>query len=74
MGFCAEIYGKDNPSNADQADSPLLSVSNLDLSNRNIHNLINKVEPFVMLIIYLLGLCFKSIDRFKHIFVLSSKI
>ncbi|KEH37583.1 putative tubulin-tyrosine ligase/Tubulin polyglutamylase, leucine-rich repeat domain, L [Medicago truncatula] len=42
LGFCAEIYGKDNPSNADQADSPLLSVSNLDLSNRNIHNLINK--------------------------------
>ncbi|XP_050918374.1 uncharacterized protein LOC127135779 [Lathyrus oleraceus] len=42
LGFCAEIYGKDSPTNADQADSPLLSVSNLDLSDRNIHNLINK--------------------------------
>ncbi|KAL5098334.1 hypothetical protein RYX36_002661 [Vicia faba] len=42
LGFCAEIYGKDSPTNADQADSPLLSVSNLDLSDRNIHNLTNK--------------------------------
>lgn len=66
LGFCAGIYGKDNPANADQADSPLQSVSDLDLSNRNIHNLINKVEPFLMLIyflsslsIFFLSLCFK---------------
>ncbi|KAJ1439927.1 Tubulin-tyrosine ligase/Tubulin polyglutamylase [Sesbania bispinosa] len=44
LGFCAGIYGKDNPANADQADSSLQSVSTLDLSNRNIHNLINKVD------------------------------
>ncbi|XP_004488089.1 uncharacterized protein [Cicer arietinum] len=42
LGFCAGIYGKDNPAKAGQADSPVLSVSSLDLSNRNIHNLTNK--------------------------------
>ncbi|KAK7281295.1 hypothetical protein RIF29_09135 [Crotalaria pallida] len=42
LGFCAGIYGKDNPGNVDQSDKPLQSVSTLDLSNRNIHNLINK--------------------------------
>lgn len=69
LGFCAGIYGKDKPGNVDQADSPLQSVSTLDLSNRNIHNLINKVEPFPGLIsncflcIFFPCLCFKSIDR-----------
>ncbi|TKY72867.1 Tubulin--tyrosine ligase protein 12 [Spatholobus suberectus] len=42
LGFCAGIYGKDNPGNGDQADTPLHSVSALDLSNRSIHNLIKK--------------------------------
>ncbi|OIV97356.1 hypothetical protein TanjilG_07108 [Lupinus angustifolius] len=42
LGFCAGIYGKDNPGNVDQVDGSLQSVSTLDLSNRNIHNLINK--------------------------------
>ncbi|KAL2327273.1 hypothetical protein Fmac_020700 [Flemingia macrophylla] len=42
LGFCAGIYGKDNPGNADQDDTPLNCVSSLDLSNRNIHNLIKK--------------------------------
>ncbi|CAJ1975752.1 unnamed protein product [Sphenostylis stenocarpa] len=42
LGFCAGIYGKDNPVNADQADTLLHNVSSLDLSNRNIHNLKNK--------------------------------
>ncbi|KAK7304002.1 hypothetical protein RJT34_14973 [Clitoria ternatea] len=42
LGFCAGIYGKDNPGNVDQAGAPLHSVSTLDLSNRNIQNLINK--------------------------------
>ncbi|KAK7411851.1 hypothetical protein VNO78_03294 [Psophocarpus tetragonolobus] len=42
LGFCAGLYGNDNPGNADQADTPLHTVSDLDLSNRNIHNLIKK--------------------------------
>ncbi|XP_057750987.1 uncharacterized protein LOC130969331 [Arachis stenosperma] len=42
LGFCAGIYEKDNPGNVDQASTPLQSVSTLDLSNRNIHSLINK--------------------------------
>ncbi|ESW10652.1 hypothetical protein PHAVU_009G227300 [Phaseolus vulgaris] len=42
LGFCAGIYGKDNPVNADQAHTSLHTVSSLDLSNRNIHNLKNK--------------------------------
>ncbi|XP_027339561.1 tubulin--tyrosine ligase-like protein 12 [Abrus precatorius] len=42
LGFCAGIYGKDNPGNADQADNTLHSVSTLDLSNRSIPNLINE--------------------------------
>lgn len=42
LGFCAGIYEKDNPASSDHADSPLQSVSTLDISNRNIHNLINK--------------------------------
>ncbi|KAK7328821.1 hypothetical protein VNO77_22945 [Canavalia gladiata] len=42
LGFCAGIYGKNNPGNADEADNTLHSVSTLDLSNRNIRNLINK--------------------------------
>ncbi|KAH1209508.1 Tubulin--tyrosine ligase-like protein 12 [Glycine max] len=42
LGFCAGLYGKDNPGNADQTDTLLHTVSTLDLSNRNIHNLIKK--------------------------------
>lgn len=48
LGFCAGIYGKDNPGNADHTS--LYTVSSLDLSNRNIHNLKNKVEQFLILI------------------------
>lgn len=54
LGFCAGIYEKDNPASSDHADSPLQSVSTLDISNRNIHNLINKVELFLILMFYLL--------------------
>lgn len=54
LGFVADIYGKDNPGGTDQADFPLQSVSSLDLSNRNIHNLFNKVELFLMQ----LSICF----------------
>jgi len=53
LGFSAGIYGKENPVNADQADTSLHTVSSLDLSNRNIHNLKNKVEQFIMLIFYM---------------------
>ncbi|XP_054822693.1 uncharacterized protein LOC129320996 [Prosopis cineraria] len=42
LGFVAGIYGKDNPGGSDQDDFPLQSVSSLDLSDRNIHNLKNK--------------------------------
>lgn len=43
LGFCADVYGKDNPASSHQGDLPLQSVTSLDLSNRGIHNLINKV-------------------------------
>lgn len=40
LGFCGEIYGKDNPGNDDEHQ--LLNITSLDLSNRCIHNLNNK--------------------------------
>ncbi|XP_031267892.1 tubulin--tyrosine ligase-like protein 12 [Pistacia vera] len=42
LGFCGEVYVKDNPSSLHQSDHPLQSVTSLDLSDRCIHNLINK--------------------------------
>ncbi|KAK3040364.1 hypothetical protein RJ639_026769, partial [Escallonia herrerae] len=42
LGFCGGIYEKDNPISADQNDHPFQSLTSLDLSNRCIHNLINK--------------------------------
>ncbi|KAL5768517.1 hypothetical protein ACOSP7_015062 [Xanthoceras sorbifolium] len=42
LGFCGDVYGKDNPSSLHQSDHPLQSVTSLDLSNRCIHNLVNK--------------------------------
>ncbi|GMH16581.1 hypothetical protein Nepgr_018422 [Nepenthes gracilis] len=42
LGFCGGIYEKDNPVCAPQTVHPLQSVTSLDLSNRHIHNLINK--------------------------------
>ncbi|OMO67166.1 Tubulin-tyrosine ligase [Corchorus capsularis] len=49
LGFCADIYGKDNPGSCRQGDPALQSVTSLDLSNRSIHNLINKAfSPFEM--------------------------
>ncbi|KAI9113866.1 hypothetical protein K1719_015117 [Acacia pycnantha] len=41
LGFAAGIYGKDNPGGIDHDGCPLQTVSSLDLSDRNIHNLIN---------------------------------
>ncbi|KAH9804626.1 tubulin--tyrosine ligase-like protein 12 [Citrus sinensis] len=39
LGFCGEVYDKDNPSSLCLRDRPLQSVTSLDLSNRCIHNL-----------------------------------
>lgn len=44
LGFCGEVYDKDNPSSLCLRDHPLQSVTSLDLSNRCIHNLVNKVS------------------------------
>ncbi|GAB4838042.1 hypothetical protein Ancab_027570 [Ancistrocladus abbreviatus] len=41
LGYCGGICGKDNTS-FQQSQHPLQSVTSLDLSNRNIRNLINK--------------------------------
>jgi tubulin--tyrosine ligase-like protein 12 len=43
LGFCGGVYEKDNPGSVHESDHQLESVSSLDLSNRCIHNLINKV-------------------------------
>ena len=43
LGFCADVYGKDDPGSSHQGDLALQSVTSLDLSSRCIHNLINKV-------------------------------
>ncbi|KAK2645229.1 hypothetical protein Ddye_020424 [Dipteronia dyeriana] len=42
FGFCGDVYRKDNPSCLHQSDHPLQSVISLDLSDRCIHNLVNK--------------------------------
>ncbi|KAI4335209.1 hypothetical protein L6164_013878 [Bauhinia variegata] len=49
LRFCAGIYGKDNPGSTDDTDCPLKNVSFLDLSDRNIHNLLNKAFSPVQL-------------------------
>uniref|UniRef100_A0A803MG33 Tubulin--tyrosine ligase-like protein 12 SET-like domain-containing protein n=1 Tax=Chenopodium quinoa TaxID=63459 RepID=A0A803MG33_CHEQI len=40
LGFCGEIYGKDNPGNDGEEQQP--NITSLDLSDRCIHNLNNK--------------------------------
>ncbi|BBH08212.1 tubulin-tyrosine ligase [Prunus dulcis] len=42
MGFCGGVYDKENPGSVDQPDNALKQVTDLDLSNRCIHNLFNK--------------------------------
>lgn len=42
LGFCGGIYHKENPGHNLQDDCPFESLTSLDLSNRSIHNLINK--------------------------------
>ena len=49
LGFCGGIYCKENPGFPHQTDYPLRSVTFLDLSNRCIHNLINKVKSIQLL-------------------------
>ncbi|CAH2079500.1 unnamed protein product [Thlaspi arvense] len=41
LGFCGDIFGKDNPGCVEQEQS-LCNITSLDLSNRSIYNLINK--------------------------------
>lgn len=55
LGFCGGIYGKDNSGFSHQTDHPLGSITFLDLSNRSIHKLINKVravQPLSLLVPY----------------------
>ncbi|GAB2219246.1 hypothetical protein Drorol1_Dr00006879 [Drosera rotundifolia] len=42
LGFCSDIYGKDNPGPNQQTEHALRSVTGLDLSKRSIRNLIYK--------------------------------
>ncbi|KAG9151062.1 hypothetical protein Leryth_002641 [Lithospermum erythrorhizon] len=42
LGFCGGIYEKDNPGYPKSSDHSLRIITSLDLSNRDIHNLINK--------------------------------
>lgn len=47
LGFCGEVYDKENPGSGKLQDDPSLQrITSLDLSNRCIHNLINKVIAF----------------------------
>lgn len=43
LGFCAGIYGAENPVRTQQGTNILKDVKELDLSNRSIHNLSDKV-------------------------------
>lgn len=49
LGFCGGLYEKDNPVGSYQSDKPLQSITSLDLSSRDICNLINKVSIFFQL-------------------------
>ncbi|KGN66300.1 tubulin--tyrosine ligase-like protein 12 [Cucumis sativus] len=42
LGFCGDMYGKDNPGSIYPSDHTLQCLTSLDLSSRCIHNLINK--------------------------------
>lgn len=42
LGFCGGIYDKENPDLDVQSDLPFDSLTSLDLSNRKIHNLMNR--------------------------------
>lgn len=57
LGYCGDVYNKENPgsSSIHENDTSLHSVTSLDLSNRRIHNVINKVLTFPssILLIYI---------------------
>lgn len=57
LGFCGGVYVKDNPGRVHQGDRPLEGVASLDLSNRCIHSLINKVRT--------LSICNSDMQRKK---------
>ncbi|XP_050377119.1 uncharacterized protein LOC126794441 [Argentina anserina] len=47
LGFCGGVFDKENPGSIDLPDRPLQQVTDLDLSDRCIQNLINKAfTPF----------------------------
>lgn len=54
LGFCGGIYEKENPGYDLQGDRRLGSLTSLDLSNRSIHNLINKVSAVYHLTFFIL--------------------
>lgn len=59
LGFCGDVYNKENPSSLNQ-NNPLQSVTSLDLSDRCVHSLVNKVSYllYVLPFVYL-SLCWK---------------
>lgn len=50
LGFCGDVYDMENPGSSNPQDDPSLQrITSLDLTNRSIHKLINKVltvSPF----------------------------
>lgn len=56
LGFCGEVYDQENPGSSKLQDDPSLQrITSLDLSNRCIHNLINKVIAVLKSDIEMLG-------------------
>ncbi|XP_024017140.1 tubulin--tyrosine ligase-like protein 12 [Morus notabilis] len=50
LGFCGEVYDKENPGSGKLQDDPSLQrITSLDLSNRCIHNLIDKAFSLLRL-------------------------
>lgn len=48
LGFCGGVYDKDNLGCVNQGDFQLQNVTSLDLSNRCIHSLVNKVSTLFL--------------------------
>lgn len=57
LGFCGEVYVKDNPRSLHQSERTLQNVTSLDLSNRHINTLVNKVSISSLYTLFL-GLLF----------------
>lgn len=55
LGFCGGVFDKENPGSFDLPDRPLQQVTDLDLSDRCIQNLINKVRPISVVSVVLLS-------------------